>query len=68
MKTYSVAFKSMAGHWLTDWNQYANLDDIDWKYVEKFAIENADQAYGYYYGHNSGQLTSKRCRTVLWRK
>ncbi|MHA2277626.1 MAG: hypothetical protein ACXAC2_17740 [Candidatus Kariarchaeaceae archaeon] len=69
MKTYSIAFKSKAGHWYTNYYEYPNLNEIDWEQVETFAkIEDKYLAYGYYYGHNSNQLISKKCRTVLWRK
>jgi len=64
MKTYSIAIKRN-NTWFTNWNQYFNLDDIDWKAVEAFCLERKDQAYGYYYGHNSHNLTSERCRTVV---
>ena len=67
MKTYSVAFKKN-GNWFTNWGQYFQLGDINWNEVEKFAVENNHQAYGYYYGHNSRNLISKRCRTVLWQR
>ena len=64
MKTYSVAIKSEKGHWLTNWNKYPNLQDINWEEVKQFASEG----YGYYYGHNSSSLCSSRTRTVLFEK
>ena len=67
-KTYSVAIQNETGIWLTNWGQYFDLDDIDWAKVEEFCIEGGDLAYGYYHGHNSRNLTSKRCRTVLWKR
>lgn len=64
-KTYSVAIQNKRGDWITNWYQYFHLDEIDWASVKSFAIERGDVAYGYYYGHNSRNLTSARCRTVL---
>jgi len=64
-KTYSVAIQNKSGVWITNWNKYFNLDDIEWDKVEKYCLENLDLAYGYYYGHNSCNLISSRCRTVL---
>ncbi len=69
MKTYSIAFKSRKGHWVTNWNQYSDLDDVDWPEVKQYVDKsNTLVAYGYYYGHNSRNLCSKRTRTVLWEK
>ena len=68
MKTYSVATKSKQGHWITNWNQYSNLQDIDWEEVRQFASEDGRLGYGYYYGHNSRNLCSSRTRTVLFVK
>jgi len=64
-KTYSVAIKNQKGHWITNWDQYPNVDDINWKNVETFCKERGDLAYGYYYGHNSRNLVSAQCRTVV---
>ena len=64
-KTYSVAIKNKNGDWITNWNECFNLDDIDFKKVERYCIESKALAYGYYYGTKSGGLTSSRCRTVL---
>lgn len=68
MKTYSVAIKNTNGDWLTNWHQYSNLDNIDWNAVDKFVKDRGDLGYGYYYGHNSRNLTSAKCRTVLYDK
>ena len=65
MKTYSVALLSNDGHWITNWNKYNNLEDINWIKVESFCIEKGYLAYGFYYGHNSNVLTSSRCRSRL---
>jgi len=64
MKTYSVAIKKN-GYWLTNWYQYFDIQEIDWEQVESTAKINNWQGYGYYYGHNSRNLTSAKCRTVL---
>jgi hypothetical protein len=64
MKTYSVAIKSKKGYWLTNWNQYFSLEDINWEEVKRFASEG----YGYYFGHNSRNLCSDRTRTVLFER
>lgn len=63
-KTYSVAIKNQKGHWITNYDQYASPDDINWENVETHCKETGALAYGYYYGHNSRNLTSARCRTV----
>jgi len=68
MKTYSVAIKNKQGHWITNWYQYFNLDDINWSEVKQFVEDHGDLGYGYYYGHNSRNLVSKRTRTVLYEK
>lgn len=68
MKTYSVCILTKAGHWVTNWHQYASQDDIDWDKVKKHVEENGHLAYGYMYGVKSRNLTAKRCRTVLWEK
>jgi len=69
MKTYSVTFRSARhGEWVTNWGQYFSLDEIDWEKVHDSAVERGDLAYGYYYGYNSRNLTSDRCRTVLWER
>ena len=65
MKTYSVCTKAKAGHWVTNWGQYANLDEIDWGAVKQFASEWGQGSYGYMHGHNSRNLTASRCRTIL---
>lgn len=65
MKTYSVAILSAKGYWLTNWNEYNQLEDIDFNKVETHCIEHGCKGYGYYYGHHSSGLTSARCRTVL---
>jgi hypothetical protein len=65
MKSYSVAILNKAGVWLTNWNEYNQLDDIDFSKVEALCLEHGYKGYGYYYGHHSGGLTSNRCRTVL---
>ena len=74
MKTYSIAIlssrdKSRPPFWVTNWGQFAELDEIDWHEVNDF-VANADHrlGYGYYYGHNSRDLTSPRCRTELYIK
>ena len=70
MKTYSVAFRrNKDGIWITNWNKYTSVEGIDWDQVRGYVMsKNSIDAYGYYYGHNSSQLTSAKCRTVLWRK
>jgi hypothetical protein len=62
MKTYSVATLSPNGYWVTNWNQYDSLADIDFEKVAEFA----KLGYGYYYGTKSRSLTSARSRTVLY--
>lgn len=64
-KTYSLATQNKSGHWITNYQQYFNIDDIDWGKVETFCKERGDLAYGYYYGHNSRNLVSSKCRTVV---
>ena len=65
-KTYSIAFQRASdGVWFTNWQQYFNLDEINWPEVENFVIGKGYKAYGYYYGNYSRNLTSARCRTVL---
>lgn len=64
-KTYSVALKNKNGVWLTNWNKYYSLDDINWELVESVCKEKGYTAYGYYYGWKSNTLTSEKCRTVL---
>ena len=77
MKTYSGAIKSKHPYpeqgddtyWITNWNQYGLVDDINWDSVKEFVDTNSDLlGYGYYYGHKSRDLTAKRCRTVLYTK
>ena len=65
MKTYSIAFKNKNGDWITNWGQYFQLDEINWDKVKQYVKESNGLGYGYYYGHNSRNLTSKRCRTAL---
>jgi len=64
MKTYSIAFKRN-NVWTTNWGEYSSLDEINWNEVDAYCKEKNYQAYGYYYGHNSRNLKSKRCRTVV---
>ena len=64
-KTYSVALQRQDNIWVTNWGQFFKLDDINWEDVEQFAKDHGHKAYGYYYGTNSRNLTSARCRTVL---
>ena len=64
-RTYSVAIQAKDGHWLTNYGEFYRLDDIDFEEVEKRCQKQGYTAYGYYYGHNSNQLTSSRCRTVV---
>lgn len=64
-KTYSVAFQNKDGVWFTNWGQYFTLDDIDWPKVEDQCHISGYLAYGYYYGHNSRNLVSAKCRTVV---
>ena len=65
MKTYSVAIKVKKGHWVTNWGKYFSLSDINWNGVLDCCKECKSVAFGYYYGHNSNELTSTRCRTEL---
>lgn len=65
MKTYSVCTKAKSGHWVTNWGQYFDLDEINWEEVKQFASEDGRLGYGYMYGHNSRNLTASRCRTIL---
>jgi hypothetical protein len=54
-------------YWITNWHQSLELDEINWNKVKEFVDEDDDCiGYGYYYGHNSRNLSSARCRTVLW--
>lgn len=63
-KTYSIALKRN-NVWYTNWYQYFSLDEINWTSVKEFCRDAKYQAYGYYYGYNSRNLTSARCRTIL---
>ncbi len=72
MKTYSVALlveSNIPGqdpYWVTNWNEYSDLGDINWASVKEFYEERTTcLGYGYYHGHKSSGLTSARCRTVL---
>ncbi len=72
MKTYSVALlvrpdeQGQDPYWVTNWYQYYELDNINWDSVKEYYEENDHCiGYGYYYGHNSSNLTSSRCRTVI---
>ena len=65
MKTYSVAIKAPEGHWITNWNKYFELSDINWDEVLAFCTKGKYLAFGYYYGNKSNELTSARCRTEL---
>lgn len=67
MKTYSIALQNKEGVWLTNWHQYAEPSEINWSEVYRYSLEVGNLAYGYYYGHNSRDLTSARCRTVVKR-
>lgn len=73
MKTYSVCILSAnpkklgngLPYWITNWNQYSNLDEIDWPMIQQLFFENPDWlAYGYMHGHNSRNLTSAKNRVV----
>lgn len=77
-ETYSVAILCKNKHglmerdgsipdsyWVTNWGQFYSLDDINFESVEKHCLKAGSLGYGYYYGHNSRNLTSNRCRTVL---
>lgn len=77
MKTYSVAIQSKHpypeqnkdSYWITNWNKYSSVDDVDWDDVKDFVDNDPNLlGYGYYYGHQSSNLTAKRCRTVLYTK
>ena len=67
---YSPAFLNREGHWITNWTEEGNEEDINWDAVEKQAINSAKGkciAYGYYHseGLHSNNLTSDKCRTML---
>jgi hypothetical protein len=64
-KTYSIAFQTNSGVWVTNWNQYNSLEDINWEDVDSFSKKGGYLAYGYYYGTNSRELTSPKCRTIV---
>jgi hypothetical protein len=64
-KTYSVAVQNKKGVWITNWNTYYSLEEIDWESVETFCKERNCKAYGYYFGNKSNALTSDKCRTVV---
>ncbi|KKN66078.1 hypothetical protein LCGC14_0475560 [marine sediment metagenome] len=65
MKTYSVAIKVRKGYWVTNWDAFFNLSDIDWADVLSYCKKSGHLAFGYYYGWKSNELTSARCRTEL---
>lgn len=66
MKTYSVTFLTKCGYWVTNWDKYFSLEDIDFEKVREFAERQGDLGYGYYYGIDSSSLRSSRNRTVLF--
>lgn len=68
MKTYSVCIKNVVGDWITNWGKHFNLSDINWDDVKGFCEKRGDLAYGYMFGTDSRNLTSSRCRTVLWER
>jgi len=67
-KTYSVCVKNSKGDWVTNWHKHFKVSDIDWNEVKRFCEQRGDLAYGYMYGTDSRNLTSSRCRTVLWNR
>jgi hypothetical protein len=69
MKTYSVTvLSSKNNEWITNWNEYKSLNDIDWGSVRKFVDACDYLAYGYYYGEHSSGMTDDEHRTVLWER
>lgn len=63
-----MTFMNRNGIWITNWGQFANLNDINWEEVYEYTKNSDNLGFGYYYGHNSRNLTSKKNRVVIWRK
>jgi hypothetical protein len=69
MKTYSVTLEKNGKYWVNNWDKWHSIDDIDWDKVAQYCEENSTiTAFGYMYGTDSRNLTSSRCRTVLWER
>jgi hypothetical protein len=76
MKTYSLCFlnPNKTGldngkpYWVTNWYEYASKNDINFKRVKEYCSRKGYLAYGVMYGHNSRNLTSARCREILWER
>ena len=75
MKTYSVCLKMIPRpgmndnkpYWVTNWGEYFQSTDIDWKQVEAYQQkEPRCVGFGFMFGHNSRNLVSGRNRTVCF--
>jgi len=63
---YSVAILGRHGQWLTNFGEYASLEEVDWDKVEHSCKKEKSIAYGYYEaGLHSNTLTSDKNRTVI---